>query len=307
MRVAVLLNAHSGSVGPEQLDQRSRQIHEAFAAVGVDAEVECSAPEALTEAARRAAASGVDAVVAGGGDGTVSAVAAGLIGGSVPLAVLPLGTLNHFARDIGITGGLEGAARILAERHVERLDVGEVNGHVFVNNSSIGLYPEIVENRDEQRVRQGRSKWHAMLIAAARVLRRFPLLSVTVATIERVLTIDTPFVFVGNNEYMIEVGAAGRRRRLDGGRLSLYTIRCSSRFRMFWLILRALLQRLDMVRDFEVESVEQAAVIVRRERVKVALDGEVVSMTSPLSYRIRSGALPVIVATQRSALQAEAA
>jgi len=307
MRVAVILNAHSGSIGLARSGQRSREIQDAFSDVGVAAELIHCEPGALTEAARRAAATGVDVVVAAGGDGTVSAVAAGLIGGLVPLGVLPLGTLNHFAREIGVAGGVQGAARVLAGHHVERVDVGEVNGHFFINNSSIGLYPEFVMSREQQRRQHGRGKWHAMLVAAVRVLRRFPMLSVDVATPGRALTIETPFVFVGNNEYTVELVDSGRRPHLDRGRLSLYTIRCTGRLRMFWLILRALLQRFDMVRDFEMASVEQVRVSVRRRQVKVALDGEVVTLRSPLEYRIRSRALPVIVAARQVAQQAEAA
>src|SRR5215218_7585967 len=84
---------------------------------------------------------GAEAVVAGGGDGTVGSVAGALAGHGMPLGVLPLGTLNHFAYDLGIPFTLDGAIAVIAAGHVASIDVGEVNGHVFVNNSSIGLYP----------------------------------------------------------------------------------------------------------------------------------------------------------------------
>ena len=78
---------------------------------------------------------GADAVVAAGGDGTISTVAAGLVDTQVPLGVIPLGTFNHFARDIGVTPTLEQAVQIIAAGHVRRIDVGEVNSHVFINNA----------------------------------------------------------------------------------------------------------------------------------------------------------------------------
>jgi diacylglycerol kinase family enzyme len=210
------------------------------------------------------------------------------------MAVLPLGTLNHFAKDLGLPTELAAAARAIADGQVDRVDVGEVNGRCFVNNSSIGLYPEIVLHRDAERQRTGRRKWVAHLAAAWRVLRRFPLLALRVATRDRSMVTRTPLLFVGNNEYQISLLDLGGRARLDGGRLGLYMVRCRGRLRMFWLMLRAILQRLDQVRDFEAESVEEARVDLRRRSVDVALDGEVARLRPPLRYRIRPRALPVI-------------
>lgn len=297
VKVAVIMNAGAGSIGEAQQHTQSDLVREAFARAGVEAEVHLCAGARLTETARTVAqAGGIDAIVAAGGDGTVSAVATALVGGDLPLAVLPLGTLNHFAKDLGMPLDLDEAARAIASRHCERVDVGEVNDRVFVNNSSIGLYPEIVVSRDAERRRNGRGKWSAMIVAAWRVLRRFPLLAVRVVTGERSLISRTPFVFVGNNEYQITALALGQRAHLDGGRLSIYMVRCKGRLRMFWLMVRAILQRLEAVRDFEAESVTEARVDLprRRRRIKVALDGEVTSLTSPLLYRIRPAALAVL-------------
>jgi diacylglycerol kinase family enzyme len=237
-------------------------------------------------------------VVAAGGDGTVSTVAGALIDGVVPVAVLPLGTLNHFARDIGMPLDLAEAARAIAAGPVARVDVGEVNGRTFINNSSIGLYPEIVLTRDAVRRQTGKRKWVAMLHALWRVLRRFPLLRVRLDTPDRRLDARSPLVFVGNNEYLVEATALGKRERLDGGRLSVYVMRCRGRFQLLWLMLRTIFQRPERVPDCENDSVREAWVTLRRPHrsVKVALDGEVVRMGSPLHYQIRTAALPVVVA-----------
>jgi diacylglycerol kinase family enzyme len=296
MRVAVILNRGAGSAAATECDQKAAQIRAAFAAVSVEADVHLCAGEDLVATARRAAGSGVDAVVAAGGDGTVSAVASALLGGDVALAVLPLGTLNHFAKDLGMPLDLEGAAAAIAAGRLGRLDAGEVNGRSFVNNSSIGLYPEIVTSRDEQRRTVGRSKWWAMAIAAARVLRRFPLLRVRVATPEREVVSTTPFVFIGNNDYETGALSLGKRQRLDGGHLALYMVRCRGRFHMFWLMVRAVMQRLEAVRDFDYQNVDQLVVQLHgHRRLRVSLDGEVVDLQSPLHYRIRAGALPVFL------------
>ena len=106
-------------------------------------------------------------VVAAGGDGTVNAVASALAGSDMPLGIFPLGTFNHFARDIGIPLGPEAAAKVIATGHPKRVDVGEVNDRIFVNNSSLGVYPDIVRERESLR-QQGHRKWTAFTIASAR-------------------------------------------------------------------------------------------------------------------------------------------
>ena len=298
VKVGVVLNAGAGSVGEDQADERVEQIRKAFADAGVEVVIHACRPDDLAATARRVAASGVDAVVAAGGDGTVSTVAGALIDGVVPVAVLPLGTLNHFARDIGMPLDLAGAARAIAAGRVARVDVGEVNGRTFINNSSIGLYPEIVLTRDAVRRKTGRRKWLAMLHAMLRVLRRFPLLRVRVKTPGHQLDARSPLVFVGNNEYLVEATALGKRERLDGGRLSVYVMRCRGRLALLWLMLRTIFQRPEAVDGCENQSVPEAMVTIRHphESVKVALDGEVVRLGSPLHYRIRTLALPVVLA-----------
>src|SRR5688572_3378492 len=99
MKIAVIMNCSAGSIGEEKREAREQEVRDAFAAAGVEVEIFACEPTDLTETAKRVAASGVDAVVAAGGDGTVSAVATALHGGTIPMGVLPLGTLNHFAKD----------------------------------------------------------------------------------------------------------------------------------------------------------------------------------------------------------------
>jgi diacylglycerol kinase family enzyme len=294
MKVAVLVNAHAGSIGTEKFEEKRAAIETAIAEAGLEATIYACEPAALEKTARRAAASGIDAVIAAGGDGTISAVAAALVGGSTPLAVLPLGTRNHFAKDLGVPLDLNEAARALAGGEVGHIDVADLDGHVFLNNSSIGLYPEVVLDRESSRRTHGYSKWHAFAVAAMRVLRRFPLLRVLIGTEVGSIVAKTPFVFVGNNSYQLGVRDLGSRARLDRGELSLYTVRATSRVKMFWLLLRAMFGRLD-VQDFEYHHVCEAIIRTRKRRIAVAIDGEVVRLTPPLHYRIRPHALPVIL------------
>jgi diacylglycerol kinase family enzyme len=293
MRLAILVNSAAGGLDRAACEDRVRQIRDAFAVLDVQTEIFLCSPARLTRTARQLASHSFDAVVAAGGDGTVSAVAAGLAGTAMPLAVLPFGTLNHFARDIGMPVGIEEAAREIVVGSTERIDVGEVNGRVFINNSSIGLYPEALLVRDVERKKRRLGKFSAMLLAALRVLWRFPLLAICVETPERTLATRTPFVFFGNNDYSTALLSLGKRACLDRGTLCVHTVRARSRFYMLWLLARALFGRPETVRDFETQHVTEASVLARKHSLVVAIDGEVVRMAPPLYYRIRPGALLV--------------
>jgi diacylglycerol kinase family enzyme len=250
----------------------------------------------MIAAARAALADKLGIVVAGGGDGTINAVASVLVGSDVSFGVLPLGTLNHFAKDMGIPLELDEAIANVAQGKVRKVDVGEVNDRIFLNNSSLGLYPDIVRDREKQQRRLGRGKWLAAAWATLGALRRYPFLNVR-------LTLDdgteharrTPFVFIGNNEYTMEGFAIGERSRLDAGKLSLYVAQRPGRLGLLRLGWSAFWGRLAQERDFDVLSTCSTEIETRNKRMRVATDGEVTVMTTPLRYRIRPGALSVLV------------
>lgn len=242
---------------------------------------------------REALSRGSTMVVAAGGDGTVNAVASVLAGLDVSLGVLPAGTLNHFAKDLGIPADLGEAARLLATGSVARVDVGEVNGRIFINNSALGLYPDIVAFREARR-RKGARKWSAAFQGLMRSLAHYRLLTVKVAVDGRELVRTTPIVFVGNNRYLMEGFGMGSRESIHGGELSLVIPHGTGRLRLFLYTAGALLghgpgQALDHLtaRELTIES--------HHPRLLVSLDGEVVHLDTPLSYRIHPGDLRVIV------------
>lgn len=245
-------------------------------------------------------------VVAGGGDGTLSAIAARLVDTGIPLGVLPLGTLNHFAKDLNIPLDVEDALRVIIAGHVAAVDVGEVNGHIFLNNSGLGLYPDIVRHRDRQQRTLGRSKWHALAWASWSLLRRYPFVQVRLTIDGRVREWRTPFVFVGNNEYRMDGLRIGERSRLDAGNLCLYVAQQPGRWGLLRLALRALVGRLRQARDFDALSATELIIETRQPRLHVSADGEVWSMRAPLRYAVRPGALRVIVPAPVSAVPPEA-
>jgi diacylglycerol kinase family enzyme len=292
-RPAVIINAASGSDDKQGVRER---LAELFAARGLDARVTLARSGGeIIEQARRAVREDCDPLVAGGGDGTINAVASQIVGTTRTLGVLPLGTLNHFAKDLGVPLDLEGATANLIEGHVERVDVGEVNGRIFLNNSSLGLYPSIVRHREKQQERLGRGKWPAFVWATLTVLRRYPFLNVRLSTDTEELRRHTPFVFVGNNEYEMESFNVGARSCLNAGHLSLYTAHRTGRLGLLRFALRALFGGLREEKDFDAMCTKEVWIETRRNRLRVATDGEVTVMTTPLHYRVLPGALRVIV------------
>ena len=293
--VEVIINAAAG--GGAEDEGRARSVEAAFAACGVAALVRLARGGGeVTELARRALSNGGRAVVAGGGDGTVSTVAGALVGSGRPLGVLPLGTLNHFAKDLGIPLTLEEAARNVCEGREVSVDVGEVNGQVFVNNSSLGLYPRIVRRRERLQEREGSGKWSAFMRASLSVLRRYPFMHVRLDADGQRVARKTPFVFVGNNEYQMESLQMGGRTCLDAGHLCLYVAHRTGRLGLLRLALSALFGRIRQAEDFDALCAREIWVETRRpKRLPVATDGEVRVLTTPLHYRIRPGALKVIV------------
>lgn len=236
-----------------------------------------------------------DVVAAAGGDGTMSAVAHALCGTGTALGALPLGTSNHFTRDLGIPLDPASAVRVLAANHRVAIDVGDVNGVSFINNSSLGLYPGIVRRRDREQRRLRRSKRSAMMWAMLAALRHAPLLQLKVKLDENEGELRSPFVFIGNNEYVMEGFDIGRRERLDAGLLSVYTTARSNAWGLFALALRAIFGCLRQAGDFSALRARTLRIQSRHRALLVATDGEVRRMQPPLEYTIRRRALDVVV------------
>lgn len=244
--------------------------------------------------AARALAERRQPVVAGGGDGTVNAVAGKLVGTDTALGVLPMGTLNHFARDAGIPLDLETAICNLFTGHIRKLDVGEVNGRVFVNNSGIGFYPHFVRQREELE-RRGYVKRFAALVAMRALLRRYMRLRLNLH-MDQAQAFDhlTPFLFVGDNRYETSGSDIGTRHRLDSGRLWVCTAHKTDRLNLWRAALRTLIGRATD-QDLNAFEADELSVDPGTARVTVSTDGEVSLMDAPLRYRIRPHALGVIV------------
>jgi diacylglycerol kinase family enzyme len=281
-----LLNPRAGTAAGADA-----QLPELFARLGRT--VHLSSPHDMGAAARKAVESGASLVIAGGGDGSLSAVAQALVGSATALGVLPLGTFNHFAKDLGVPLELEAAVATAFAGEARPIDVAEVNGRIFLNNSSIGVYANLVRAREALQAR-GERKWRALAHAAPAVFRRSRPLFVQMRAEGRELTCKAEFIFVGNNEYELAAPKTGGRTRLDGGTLWVSHLPHTGRFHALGAALLAVLGGGKPPAPL-VFTTEELRIESRAPQLHVAMDGEVLLMKTPLTYRIRPRALKVMV------------
>ncbi|HVF90298.1 MAG TPA: diacylglycerol kinase family protein [Blastocatellia bacterium] len=290
LNIGVILNSKAGS----EIDPGvGETLAEAFARHGARAEVRFVEGARIRETAREMRDAGIEVIVAGGGDGTVSAVASQLVGYDTRFGVLPFGTLNHFARDLGLPLELDLAIETICSGDSRQVDVGMVNELTFINNSSLGLYPDQVRAREKWRPRVG--KWPALIIASLIVLARFPFLRITADFDGKRIKRRCTLIVIGNNEYKLEPRDFIQRERLDGGQLGVYFLKDEGRAGLIRLALHSLVYRLDEASNFESHSAREIFLKTRRRSIRVALDGEVYKLKTPLRYRSVPGGLSVMV------------
>jgi diacylglycerol kinase family enzyme len=184
---------------------------------------------------------------------------------------------------------------------VAEVDIGEVNGRPFLNNSSLGLYPDIVHERKRQQARLGRGKWLAFVWATLAALRRYSFHTVRLQADGREVVRDTPFVFVGNNDYDLAGIDIGARHCLDSGELCVWVAHHTGRLGLLWFALLALLGQLHRVHGLDHLRTTELAIDSHAPRLRVSTDGEEFELDTPLRYRLRPRALRVRVSAPASA------
>jgi diacylglycerol kinase family enzyme len=233
-------------------------------------------------------------VAAAGGDGTINSVAALCCKHDVPLGVIPLGTFNYFARELGIPADPGAAAGILLTGRLRQVTVGYVNHRLFLNNASFGLYSRIIRKREQVKSRFGRFRIVAVLSAVATLLggqRRFAVRLVAggVQQIRR-----AAMVFVGNNTMQLDNLELDVARCAREDRLAVVLLRPTTRFGMMKLLLRSAFKRLDQDENLEMFCAEKFEIETRKPVLDVVVDGEIVRCRTPLSFRVAHGALTVM-------------
>lgn len=224
-----------------------------------------------------------------GGDGTQRAVAALVRDTAAVMAPLPGGTLNHFTKDLGVPQDMEAAISRLPRLKYTAVDVATVNGRAFVNNSSVGLYPHSLLEREKTENFFG--KWPAAIGAALRSLLRFRRYSVTIND----QPMRTPFIFVGNNTYAFEKSMFAERDSLNDGTLTLFVLRSWSRLAMIRTVLFDRFTSKRRTDEFIIDHPTEIRIESKQGNIAVSLDGEVVRLGAPLVYKVHPNAIKVLV------------
>jgi len=236
-----------------------------------------------------------DKVIIAGGDGTISSVLNKIISFKKTVGIIPTGTFNNFSKTLNISENIDEAVKNIFKGKIKNIDVGKVNGRIMINNSSVGIYPKMVFTREKNRVKFGLGKPTAMFISFIKTFFLFPLIKVSVESENVKDESKTSFMMVSNNRYKLNLFEIGERKTLTEGKIYLYFIKCRTRLCVVKTGLKALFNKLDQEKDFDLIPSESAEFIIKKEKVDVALDGEVYKMKPPLKYEICPGCLKIIV------------
>ena len=295
----VVLNAGSGR---NDADEEQAVMARVFEDGGRLVEfLQIHKPEDIAEVAGRAVAlahtrGGV--VVAAGGDGTINAVASAVLGSGCPFGVLPQGTFNYFGRANAIPQSTEAAARALLGASISQVQVGQVNGRVFLVNASVGLYPQLLEDREAWKQQFGRSRAVAFVSGLATLLKAGKQLLLRIESGGKLAVLRTPTLFVGNNHLQLSrVGIdAAQVSAVAQGQLAAIVVKPIGTAALFALLLRGLLGRLGDAENIDSFSFRRLTVTpAKAKKIKVATDGEIVWMAPPLVFQVAEQPLLLMV------------
>ena len=295
----VVLNSASGH---KNSDEERRVLADVFTSAGRAFEfLQFNDPASIGPASAKAVAlaqqhGGV--VVAAGGDGTINAVAAAVLRSGCPFGVLPQGTFNYFGRANGIPQDAKAAATALLGASISPVTVGEVNGRIFLVNASLGLYPQLLEDREAWKQQFGRSRLVAFLSGLATIVQARGQLKLEVELAGSTTTLRTPTLFIGNNHLQLaQVGInADHTDAVKRGELVAVAVRPTSTLTLLGLLARGVIGRLGDADHIDSFSFRQLKVAMRgKRRVKVATDGEITWMTPPLVFQVADTPLLLMV------------
>lgn len=290
----VILNANAGTANATGLTAET--LADLFKVNGLEATIDADSERDLVDRIADAMASPAQTIVAAGGDGTITALAAALVGTEKNLAILPLGTVNALAKDLNVPLDLSAAVAALATGTTHRIDVGEVNGRVFLHKVVVGVIPALAAGREYIRGRQDSAAKIGFLRYIFRRLARAKRIAVVIEPsqgqrrIERVQALA-----VASNAYDEGLGRFFSRQSLDRGTLTLYVLRHFTGRDFLRLTAEMLLGRWQNDEALSMESVKSVTINMRKPQLKVMFDGEVETLQTPLEFTIRPRALSVIV------------
>ena len=258
--------------------------------------------EAISRLAAERAATDCAVLVAGGGDGTVCAVGQAALKQGRLLGVLPLGTFNYFARNLRIPLQIEEAARVIVGGQPVRASVFELDGRLVLNNASIGMHPAVLLKRRKLYRRWGRSQLNAYLSVLLSAFQTPPRLRLRLLTEQREAVRETPLLMICSNAFQMETFGLAGTECLESGKFALYVARMAGRATIFRLGLRVLVRRLRRGIDYEAICASEVTIeTLRRRHVRVAIDGELERLWSPMRLRILPEELLVLAPQEKEA------
>lgn len=291
-RAVIFFNSGSGWEENREAPEITRQKLQSR---GIDCALERLKPGAdIEQSVTQAVAQGSRLVVAGGGDGTLRAVAQSLAGTGVAMGILPVGTLNHFARDLEIPLDADEAAHVVASGLPVEVDVAAANGSVFINNAVIGLYPAYRAEREAHERRGWRGKL-AGIAGWLSILHRYPFVEVDISAGGRHIRRRTPLVMIGNNEHAMHGFKPWQRESMTEGALWVYVARDATRLGLWRVLWRVITGRFEAEQHFDVLRGSDVWVRTRRRRIRISLDGEIKRLQSPIHFQSWPSALRVVV------------
>ncbi|MCF4165370.1 diacylglycerol kinase family lipid kinase [Zavarzinia compransoris] len=302
MRIMVLLNEKAGTLADREPGAIASDIRAAFAHAGHTINLVTAKPQDMRLALGKAITARPDALVIGGGDGTLHGAVNQVRDTPMVLGVLPLGTMNLTARDIGLPLDPAAAAKALARGTVAPVDVAMVNNVRFLHSAVLGFYPWMILDRERARRRRGLRKWPAMVRAAWRALfRRHELeVEVVLATDSgETAQIRTPLLVVANNRFVDGAGPVPSRASLADGELAVYVAETKGPLSLLRLATAVAAGHWETAPAIRFAACRSVTVASKRHRIRVALDGELVHLVPPLNFRILSRRLSFLFPKRR--------
>lgn len=304
--LAIVLNVRSGH---EDSDARIATIRGLLEAAGRPHELlTLTNPAQLSEKIEQAvvwAQRRSGAVVAAGGDGTINAVAQAAVRSGCPLGVLPQGTFNYFGRAHGIPTDTDAAMQLLLRAQPRPIQVGLLNDRIFLVNASLGLYPELLEDREAFKKRFGRNRFTALIAGIGTILRKHREWLIELDSDGETLAARTSTLLVGNNRLQLEQIGLPEAEKLDHGKLAAVMVKPVGRFAMLGLTLRGALGRLgdaDQVLHFAfTKLIVKPRSKYKVRHLKVAMDGEVLRLTTPLVFAVSPTPLQLLLPPESQA------
>jgi len=291
----IVTNQGSGAGDKSALND---QIEAAFSSHRWRVEFILVGGDDLLSRVRRTVAEAPGTIVVAGGDGTINTVASECLKVNRPFGILPAGTFNYVARNLGLPTEVSQAVAVITAGHRRPVDVGEVNGHIFLNNAGFGLYSDLVEQRERDKQRYGRNRLVAVYSGARSLLGAHPLYEVDLEADDRHERRLTTTLFFGCNALQLENVSAAAADCLRQGKLAVLSLRVHSRWDIALATFAALTGRLDQARHTDAFCASAVRVHTRRRALKVAIDGEIVVMRPPLDVRLLVGALQIFTPVQ---------